>query len=53
MSSLTARERGSRRFRFRFASGKTVLVHTSPATLRAGERRLEEIQRRLEREGRL
>jgi redox-sensitive bicupin YhaK (pirin superfamily) len=28
-------------------------VHTSPATLRAGERRLEEIQRRLQREGRL
>jgi redox-sensitive bicupin YhaK (pirin superfamily) len=28
-------------------------VHTSPATLRAGERRLEEIQHRLQREGRL
>ena len=28
-------------------------VHTSPATLRAGERRLTEIQHRLQREGRL
>jgi len=28
-------------------------VHTSPATLRAGEQRLSEIQRRLQREGRL
>jgi len=28
-------------------------VHTSPATLRAGERRLEEIQHRLQNEGRL
>ena len=28
-------------------------VHTSPATLRAGERRLEEIQQRLQSEGRL
>jgi redox-sensitive bicupin YhaK (pirin superfamily) len=28
-------------------------VHTSPATLRAGERRLSEIQHRLQREGRL
>jgi redox-sensitive bicupin YhaK (pirin superfamily) len=28
-------------------------VHTSPATLRAGERRLEEIERRLQSEGRL
>ena len=28
-------------------------VHTSPATLRAGERRLNEIQHRLQNEGRL
>jgi hypothetical protein len=28
-------------------------VHTSPAMLRAGERRLNEIQRRLQNEGRL
>jgi hypothetical protein len=28
-------------------------VHTGPATLRAGERRLHEIERRLQSEGRL